>query len=180
VKARPGLSAKRIVATTVAGVTAVSLLGACGFETRQQAAAVVNGHVISESEVKETADQLKAAKLEFPENIVVTALIAAPFLTDAVERSGSWKPDETYASAVAAIPGATETTKEFISAVAIINSQKMTPNDVAAYRDGLNKAKITVNPKYGHVVPSPQGPVYFSLGVSDPNWVKPLTAASSK
>ena len=41
----------------------------------------------------QTFDQLKAAKLDFAENIVVTALVAAPLLKDAVATSGSWKPD---------------------------------------------------------------------------------------
>jgi hypothetical protein len=157
----------------VATLGAVSLLGGCGFETRQQAAAVVNGEVIHESDVRETFDQLKAAKLDFAENIVVTALVAAPLLKDAVATSGSWKPDATYASVISSIPGATDTTKEFVSAVALIQSQKMTPADVAAYRADLQKADITVNPKYGSVVKSDQGPVYFTIGQQTPNWVKP-------
>ena len=167
--------ARRAAVVGVAALGAVSLLGGCGFETRQQAAAVVNGKVIHESDVRETFDQLKAAKLDFAENIVVTALVAAPLLKDAVATSGSWKPDATYASVISSIPGATDTTKEFVAAVALIQSQKMTPADVAAYRADLQKADITVNPKYGSVVKSDQGPVYFTLGQQTPNWVKPET-----
>ncbi|GAA2743249.1 hypothetical protein GCM10009868_16290 [Terrabacter aerolatus] len=165
--------AKRAAVVGVVALGAVSLLGGCGFETRQQAAAVVNGTVIHESDVRETFDQLKAAKLDFAENIVVTALVAAPLLKDAVSASGSWKPDETYASVISSIPGATDTTKEFVEAVALIQSQKMTPADVAAYRADLKKANISVNPKYGSIVQSDQGPVYFTLGQQTPNWVKP-------
>lgn len=172
-KAWSAQSAKRAAVVGVATLGAVSLLGGCGFETRQQAAAVVNGKVIHESDVRETFDQLKAAKLDFAENIVVTALVAAPLLKDAVATSGSWKPDATYASVISSIPGATDTTKEFVAAVALIQSQKMTPADVAAYRADLQKAHITVNPKYGSVVKSDQGPVYFTLGQQTPNWVKP-------
>ena len=170
--------ARRAAVVGVAALGAVSLLGGCGFETRQQAAAVVNGKVIHESDVRETFDQLKAAKLDFAENIVVTALVAAPLLKDAVASSGSWKPDETYASVISSIPGATDTTKEFVAAVALIQSQKMTPADVAAYRADLKKANISVNPKYGSVVPSDQGPVYFTLGQQTPNWVKPAANAA--
>jgi hypothetical protein len=173
VKAWSAQSAKRAAVVGVATLGAVSLLGGCGFETRQQAAAVVNGEVIHESDVRETFDQLKAAKLDFAENIVVTALVAAPLLKDAVATSGSWKPDATYASVISSIPGATDTTKEFVAAVALIQSQKMTPADVAAYRADLQKADITVNPKYGSVVKSDQGPVYFTIGQQTPNWVKP-------
>jgi hypothetical protein len=173
VKAWSAQPAKRVAVVGVAALGAVSLLGGCGFETRQQAAAVVNGEVIHESDVRQTYDQLKAAKLDFAENIVVTALVAAPLLKSVVDRSGSWKPDETYASVISSIPDATETTKEFVAAVALIQSQKMTPADVAAYRADLKKADISVNPKYGSVVQSAQGPVYFTIGQQTPNWVKP-------
>jgi hypothetical protein len=49
----------------------------------------------------------------------------------------------------------------------------MTPADVAAYRQGLAKADISVNPKYGSVVQSAEGPVYFTIGQQTPNWLKP-------
>ncbi len=134
--------------------------------------------MIHESDVRQTFDQLKAAKLDFAENIVVTALVAAPLLKETVEKSGSWKPDETYASVISSIPDATATTKEFVAAVALIQSQKMTPADVAAYRADLKKADISVNPKYGQVIQSSEGPVYFTIGQTTPNWVKPETNPS--
>ncbi|HET7400070.1 MAG TPA: hypothetical protein VFJ94_16265 [Intrasporangium sp.] len=174
------LPGKRLAATAVAGLSAVALLGGCGMETRQQAAAIVNGSIIRESDVRQTAEQLSGANLKFSENIVVTALIAAPLLKAQVDKSGSWKPDETYASVVAAIPNATETTKEFVSAVALLDSARMTPADVAGYRQSLQKAKITVNPKYGAVHPSDEGPVYFSLGEDQPNWIKPAAAGAGQ
>jgi hypothetical protein len=173
VKARSAQPARRVAVVGIAALGAVSLLGGCGFEARQQAAAIVNGEAINESDVRQTFDQLRAAKLNFAENIVVTALVAAPMLKDAVASSGSWKPDETYASVIASIPDATDTTKQFVEAVALIQSQKMTPADVAAYRAELKKADISVNPKYGTVVRSDQGPVYFTIGQTAPNWIKP-------
>ena len=176
VPARSGRSAARLAA--VAAVTAVALLSGCGFDTRQQAAAVVNGEVIHESDVQTTHDQLEAAKLDFSEEIVVTALIAAPLLQDAVSKSGSWKPDETYASVIESIPDATDTTKQFVEAVALIQSQKMTAADVAAYRADLDKAEISVNPKFGSVIKSNEGPVYFTLGQKTPNWIVSSGAAA--
>lgn len=174
-------SSRRVAAAALIGLGAVTALAGCGFETRQQGAAVVNGHVIHEDQVQETARQLKEAKFDFPENIVVTALIASPLLHEAVKESGSWQPDQVYASAVAAIPGATDTTKEFISAVALLQSQKMTPEDVQRYRDDLGKAQISVNPRYGELVPTEEGPVYFTLGQKKPNWITvPTPAATAK
>jgi hypothetical protein len=177
--ARSGGSARRLATAAVAGVTVVALLGGCGFTTRQQAAAVVNGEVIHESDVQQTYDQLQAAKLDFSEPIVVTALIAAPLLQHAVSKSGSWKPDETYASVIATIPDATATTKEFVAAVALIQSQQMTAEDVAAYRAELDKAEISVNPKFGEVVKSNEGPVYFTLGQQTPSWVVQSSAPAA-
>lgn len=171
-------SARRLAVSAVAGLSAVVLLGGCGFATRQQAAAVVNGDVINESDVHTTYEQLQAAKLDFPENVVVTALIAAPLLKKSVNRA-SWQPDDTYASAIASISQPTETTKEFVTAVALIQSNKMTPADVAAYRKALGTADISISPKYGRVVQSDTGPVYFSLGASTPNWIKTGGAAAA-
>ncbi len=170
-KAWSAISGKRLATGAVAAVSVVALLGGCGFTTRQQAAAIVNGEVIHEDEVRETAEQLQAASLNFSEDIVVTALIAAPLLEKQVEESGSWKPDDTYAAVLAEIPNATETTKEFVAAVALLDSGAMTEGDVAGYREALQDASITVNPKYGQVQYSNEGPVFFRLGASQPNWI---------
>ena len=73
-----------------------------------------------------------------------------------------------------AIPDATESTKDFVAAVSLIQSQTMTPAQMEAYRTDLQKADISVNPRFGEVVPSDEGPVYFSIGPSTPNWIKPV------
>lgn len=171
-KAWTATSGKRLATGVVAALSVAALLGGCGFTTRQQAAAIVNGEVIHEAEVRETTEQLQAAKLNFSEDIVVTALIAAPLLEKQLAQSGSWKPDATYASVVAAIPNATETTKEFIRAVAAIDSGAMTEADVAGYRQALDDASISVNPKYGKVQKGNEPPVFFRLGASTPNWIE--------
>ena len=177
--ARSARSPKRLAAALVAGAAAVALLGGCGFETRQQAAAVVNGEVISQDDVQTTYEQLQAAKYDFTENVVLTALIAAPLLENAVAPSGGWKPDATYAQVLTTIPDATQPTKDFIAAVSLIQAQTMTPAQVEAYRTDLEKADISVNPRFGEVVPSDQGPVYFSIGPSSPNWIKPSSTPST-
>ncbi|HKX69243.1 MAG TPA: hypothetical protein VJN29_18665 [Intrasporangium sp.] len=164
-------SAQRVAATALVGLSAVTLLTGCGFETRQQGAAVVNGEVIHSDAVEETARQLREAQFDFPENIVVTALVASPLLQDAVSESGGWQPDATAANAIAAIPDATDTTKEFINTVAMLQSGQMTDQDVARYRENIDEANITVNPRYGEVVPSEQPPVFFTIGQQRPNWI---------
>ena len=135
--------------------------------------------VISQSDVQTTYEQLQAARYDFTENVVLTALIAAPLLDSAVAPSGGWKPDATYAQVLTTIPDATQPTKDFIAAVSLIQAQTMTPAQVEAYRTDLEKADISVNPRFGEVVPSDQGPVYFSIGPSSPNWIKPSATSAA-
>lgn len=172
-------SPKRLAVALVAGVTAVALLGGCGFGTRQQAAAVVNGQVITQEDVQTTYDQLQAAKYDFTEDVVLTALVAAPLLENAVAPSGGWKPDATYAQVLTTIPDATQATKDFVAAVSLIQAKTMTPAQVETYRTDLKKADISVNPRFGHIVHSDQGPIYFSIGQSPPNWIKPSPTPST-
>ena len=170
-------SVRRFAAAVAAGVTAVALLGGCGFETRQQAAAVVNGTVVHESDVQETKQQLSEAKYDTNEAAVLTGLIAAPLLDKAMASAGGWKPDANYAKVISEIPDATDATKKFVAAALLIESPAMTPDVVTAYRTELKNADISVNPKFGKVVLSEQGPVYFSLGAANPNWIKPEAAS---
>lgn len=173
-KARPGLSAKRLATAAVAGATAVALLGGCGMETRQQAAAIVNGQVIHQDEVARATTQL--SQFGFNEQGVVLALIAAPMLRAQVESSGSWKPDSTYATILSRIPDATQATKDTLGAAALLESAAMTEADVAGYRAALGKAHITVNPRFGSVHKTDTGPLYFNLGASSPNWIAARSA----
>ena len=177
--ARSARPPRRLAAALVAGATAVAFLGGCGFQTRQQAAAVVNGEVISQDDVQATYEQLQTARYDFTENVVLTALIAAPLLESAVAPSGGWKPDATYAQVMTAIPDATQSTKDFVAAVSLIQAQTMTPAEMEAYRADLQKAEISVNPRFGEIVPSDEGPVYFSIGQSTPNWIKPVSAPAT-
>lgn len=174
--ARSVRSHRRLAVAVVASATAAALLGGCGFGTRQQAAAVVDGETITQAQVQETYDQLQAAKYDFTENVVLTALVAAPLLEKA---QGGFKPDATYAQVIATMPEATQSTKDFVAAVSLIQAQTLTPEQVQTYRTALGKADITVNPRFGKVVPSQEGPVYFSIGADTPNWIKPGTGATA-
>ena len=170
-KAWSALSAKRLTAGAVAGVGVVALLGGCGLGTHEQAAAVVNGDVIAETDVRETTEQLQAAGLQFSEEVVVTGLIAAPLLEEQVSKSGSWQPDQTYAAVMAEIPDATEATEDFVAAVALLDANAMTEADVKGYREALESADIEVNPKYGTFQAVDQGPVFFVLSQEPQNWI---------
>jgi hypothetical protein len=170
-------TATRLGAAVAVGATAATLLGGCGFETRQQAAAVVNGTVIHESDVQETHRQLAEAKFDTSETAVVMGLVAAPLLDRATAASGGWKPDASYAQIMAQIPDATDTTKQFVAAALFIESPSMTQDVVAKYRNELNVADVSVNPKFGEFSVTEQAPVYFTIGQKTPNWIKPSAAS---
>lgn len=176
-----GWSSKRVAATAVVGLSAVTVLTGCGFEVRQQGAAVVNGQVIHDSDVAETVKQLNAAKLQADEVNVLAGLIAAPLLKQAVNKTGNYTDNATYAAIISAIPGATDSTKEFASAVALIQPQAMTAAQISDYRSELKHAAITLNPKYGQLTISDQAaPVYFTLGHEQPNWIVSPAAGSNQ
>ncbi|MEO5744961.1 MAG: hypothetical protein ABIQ53_10290 [Terracoccus sp.] len=168
---------RRLAVTAALGLTASALLGGCGFQTRQQAAAVVNGNVIHEADVQETANQLKAAKFTTEESIVVTGLIAAPLLDDALASTGGRQPDASYASAIAAISNPTETTKAFVFAATMLQQERMPPAIQAKYAAAVKSADVSVNPKFGSFVTT-AGPVFFALGPAAPSWIKPSAATS--
>lgn len=169
---------RRLAVTATLGLAAVTLLGGCGFETRQQAAAVVNGQVIHEDDVQETANQLKAAKFTTEENIVVTGLIAAPLLDDALASTGGFQPDAAYASTIAAISDPTETTKAFVFAAVTLQEQQLAPAVEAKYQAAVKSADVSVNPKFGTFTLT-AGPVFFALGSASPSWIKPSGAAGT-
>lgn len=173
--------AKRLATGTVAALTVVALLGGCGFATRQQAAAVVNGVQISESDVQTTVDQLHTLKQfgQVNDNVIVEALVTARLLKPQIEKSGDWKPDDAYASIIAQLPGATDMTKEIVEYVALLQSQKVTEKDIAGLQSAVNSAHITVNPKFG-VFQRTTKPPFFDLAGPQPNWLKPTATAAAK
>jgi hypothetical protein len=179
VKAWSALSTKRLATAAVAGVSAVVLLSGCGFATRQQAAAIVNGDVIKSEDVQKTTEQLHTLKQfgQATEPVIVEALITARLLEPQIAKSGSWKPDELYASTIAQIPDATETTKDIVEYVALVQSQKVTEQDLAGLQAAVKSAHITVNPRYGSFHRTSEAP-YFALTAQQPSWMEPTTPAA--
>ncbi|HET8987302.1 MAG TPA: hypothetical protein VFN43_02235 [Humibacillus sp.] len=140
---------------------------------------MVNGTVVSQDDVQTTYDQLQAAKYDFTENLVLNVLVAKPLIESVVGPSTGWKPDPTYASVLTTIPDPTQATKDFVATVTLLQSETMTPAQVQTYRADLKKADISVNPRFGEVVHADQAPLYFSIGESTPNWIKPVATAST-
>jgi hypothetical protein len=94
----------------------------------------------------------------------VSALITAPFILDVANRIGH---PQTASAALAAMPSITdpaESTIEVVRAQSAI--QYLSDTDKTAIISALDRAKITVNPRYGTFVPTEA-----RLVATSPNWI---------
>ena len=163
--ARSARSPRRLAAALVAGATAVAFLGGCGFQTRQQAAAVVNGEVISQSDVQTTYEQLQTAQLRLHRERRAHRPHRGAPARERRRAVGRLEARRDLRAGHAAIPDATESTKDFVAAVSLIQSQTMTPAQMEAYRADLAEGRHLGEPplRRDRAAPS-EGPVYFSIG----------------
>lgn len=166
-------TSRRAAAAAVVGLGAVALLGGCGFDTRQQAAAVVNGHMISQNDVAETVRQLKDAKFAFSEQSVVMGLVASPLLKSAIAEEGGWEPNATYAQAISLVSDPTQSTKDFVAAAALFETPQLSQDLLNTYQAALKDADIEINPRFGSFELTDTAPLFFQLGRGQGNWIKP-------
>jgi hypothetical protein len=160
VKARHSMHG--VAAALVLGTAA--LLSACG---SADTAAVVNGTTISEPDAQLAAQQVNEAfhpQAPLTPADAVSALITAPFILEQAARSGH---PQTTSAAIAAMPtinDPAESTVELVQAQMAI--QYLSDADRSAILAALEKAHITVNPRYGTFVAS-----QARLSPSQPNWI---------
>lgn len=169
--------ARRVVAAAL-GLGLALTLGACGMDTRQKAAAIIDGDVITQDELATATQQLNDVKIEVNEQTTLMAYIAAPFFTQAAKDVAQWTPGETYATYVARIPNATPETKKVLEFLVLANSQQLDERVTADYQKRLHAAKISVNPAYGAMTAEPN-PLAFKLGPAAPNWIATTAAATA-
>ena len=160
VKAR--LSMRGVAAALVLATAGV--LSGCG---TAGTAAVVDGNTISEKGAQVAAQQINEAfhpETPLTPADAVSALITAPFILDVASRIGH---PQTASAAIAAMPSITdpaESTVEVVRAQSAI--QYLSDTDKAEIISALEKAKITVNPRYGTFVPSEA-----RVAPANPNWI---------
>ena len=95
-------------------------------------------------------------------------LILAPFVLNQAKASGSWVPDERYNAALAKVPDALPGTKDLIGVSIALQPGILTDADVTAIVDGLKKANVQLDPRYGTFDPSTGG-----FLAPDNNWIRP-------
>jgi hypothetical protein len=126
--------------------TALSV-SACG---TADTAAIVNGDVISESEAQTAAQQINEAfKPQTPltTQAAVSSLIAAPVINNVAKRVGKGESDSSARSALPNVAEPAQATLDLVKANFAL--QKLTDSEKQLILDDLQKAEITVNPRYG-------------------------------
>ncbi len=178
------MKARMRVAVAAAAVMGSLALAGCG---QADTAAIVDGRVISESDVmvatQQYNDQLAAnAKKQqaagqqptqqpITTDAVVNWLIWSPAVIAAASAYGQPQSESMARAALTAVQDPAPTTVELIRAQNALNIVKGDATASAALLAKVARLKVTVNPRYGTF--DPQGGL---LTTSAPNWLpKPTT-----
>lgn len=156
------------VLTALLAMVAVLTTGltACSGAGRPDAAAVVNGTVITTREVRVATDEI-SAMLGQPveEGAVLQRLIVAEFVIDEAARSGVWVPDNAYNTLLAKLPSTQEVSRRTLEAdfarTALEQAGRFEP--ILAQ---LSAATIDVSPRYGS-----WDPRTAQLATTTPDWI---------
>ena len=154
----------RTTALALAGVLALS---ACSGTSSAETAAVVDGRVITEQQVRVATEQINAAfKPEQPLTAAqtLTLLIRAPYINKAAADAGLAQ-SESAARAAPQFKNLTESPDEATVEVDDAGRQKLT--QVFAALD------MTINPRYGTFDPE-----QAAIVGDRPNWIVPAPSAS--
>jgi hypothetical protein len=164
------VNASRVLRASVVAVVASGVLAVAGCSTADSAA-VVNGERISEQELQEAVQQLnKAAPQANLDNATaLTLLLRAPFTTPVADKAGKGLSNSQVTAAL-------KTNELNQAAIDIVRTSDAfnTANPAVLSQEEQNqilremqRAKITVNPRYGRY-----NQKTFALDATSPNWIK--------
>lgn len=132
----------------LAAVAAAAALALSGCATAD-AAAIVNGRVISEEEAQEAVRQIKEAQpqaqIDTPQ--AVRALVIASFINDVTAKNGKGQSDSAAKAALGNVNEPARATLDLVKAS--MASEQLTPQENAEIRAQIAAADISVNPRYG-------------------------------
>ena len=164
----------RSTAIALAGILALS---ACSGSTSAETAAVVDGRVITEQEVREATSQInKAFNPQQPLTAAqtLTLLIRAPYINEAAAAAGRAQSESAARAALKDFP---ETPAD--STVEILQAEASLQQVDDAGRQELTKKfaeiDMKINPRYGRFDPQ-----QASLVATSPNWLVPAAGAPAQ
>ena len=151
-------------ALALAGVLAIS---ACAGTTSAETAAVVEGRVITEQQVRDATDQLNEAftpEQPFTASQILTLLVRAPYVTAAAAEAGRAQ-SESVARAVPELQKLGEPPAE--ATLEILQAEASLQQVDDAGRQALGKKfadiDMTINPRYGTFDPARSEVIVLSL-----------------
>ncbi|WP_035906705.1 hypothetical protein [Knoellia subterranea] len=167
----------RTTAIALAGILALS---ACSGTTSAETAAVVDGRVITEQQVREATEQINTAfpreQQPFTASEILTLLIRAPYVIDAAAQSG--RPQSE--SAARSLPefeklgeAPAESTVDVLRAE--LSAQNLDQSAAQALTQKFNSLDLTVSPRYGTF-----DAARAQLVADTPNWLVPAPAAPAQ
>lgn len=148
-QSRTPRTARRLVLPAGAALGAAVLLSACGAQS-PGAAAIVNGRVISDSDVQTVTQQINTSprlqqKLT-PRDVLVSEIIG-PWVIDAAAAAGHGVSEAQAIALAPEIKNPAPATVQFLRVNG--SAQELPQNFGQQLAAELAKAKITVNPRYG-------------------------------
>jgi hypothetical protein len=176
--APPATKGHRVKAVR-ASATALALAGAlaisaCSGPTSAQTAAVVEGRVITEEQVREATDQINTAftpEKPFTVAQILTLLVRAPYVTEAAAEAGRAQ-SESVARSVPQLQKLSEPPTDAV--IEILQAEASVQQIDDATRQELSRRfaelDMTINPRYGTF-----DPAQSSVVVSRPDWIAPAT-----
>ena len=173
-KGHPVKAAK--ASATILALAGVLATSACSGTTSAETAAVVEGRVITEQEVREATEQINTAfKPEQPLTpaLTLTLLIRAPYITAAAAAAGKAQSESAARAALVDFPE-----EPLDATVEILQAEASLAEIDAAGRQALGETfadiDLTINPRYGTFDPAQSAVVG-----SRPNWIAPAPAADA-
>jgi len=159
----------RTTALALAGVLALS---ACSGTSSAETAAVVDGRVITEQQVRDATEQINGAfKPEQPITAAqaLTLLIRAPYINEAAVKAGQAQSESAAREAFKDYSEpVSDSTVEVLQAEASL--QQIDDAGRQALTQEFAKLDMTVSPRYGRF-----DPAQAAVVLERPNWLVPAT-----
>ncbi|MEO6019739.1 MAG: hypothetical protein ABIP45_05770 [Knoellia sp.] len=160
--------------TTALALASVLALSACSGTTSAQTAAVVDGRVITEQQVRVAAEQINKAfkpQQAITADQVLTLLIRAPYINKAAAKAGKPQSESAARAAFKDFPGTpTPETVEILQAEASL--QQIDDAGRQALTKEFAALDMTINPRYGTF-----DPAQAAVVADEPNWLVPAASA---
>lgn len=163
----------RTTALALAGLLALS---ACSGTSSAETAAVVDGRVITEQQVRDAVEQINGAfNPEQPITAAqaLTLLIRAPYINQAAADAGRAQSESAARAALRDFPGTpADSTVEILQAEASL--QQIDEAGRQELTEQFAELDMDINPRYGRFDPQ-----QASLVAHQPNWIVPSSAPSA-